>query len=308
MTTFYASILLMELLLGADAGGTSSHAVLTTVDGQVCGRGAAGPGNPALHRQTAAISIGTAIRAALGDHDPQDVAAVVTGVAGISGLADPAVAEAFDREWKSIGLTCPVHIVGDAVTAFAAGTTARHGAVLIAGTGSVAAVVDGLDITRTAGGHGWLLGDEGSGTWLGLQAVRAAVRKPSSLRDAIFTATRTTTTDALVAWANASPPAAFAALSPTVCAATDDAARQIHAEATVRLITTLDDLDHQAGPVVLAGSLLTHDTPVRAGVIAHLQARGIQPSTATHPATGAARLAAFHRNPQPSAPTSGSGA
>jgi N-acetylglucosamine kinase-like BadF-type ATPase len=52
---------------------------------------------------------------------------------------------------------------------------ARHhepeGAVLIAGTGAVPALVNGLDIIRTTDGHGWLLRDEGSGTWLGLQAL-----------------------------------------------------------------------------------------------------------------------------------------
>ena len=46
----------------------------------------------------------------------------MVGIAGISGLADPEVADAFEREWKAIGLTCDVTIVGDAVTAFAAGT------------------------------------------------------------------------------------------------------------------------------------------------------------------------------------------
>ena len=81
----------MRLLLGVDAGGTASRAALTTLDGTAVGAGNAGPGNPSAQGVQAAKAIGSAVREALGDHDPAAVSAAVVGVAGISGLTNPAV-------------------------------------------------------------------------------------------------------------------------------------------------------------------------------------------------------------------------
>jgi N-acetylglucosamine kinase-like BadF-type ATPase len=287
----------MELLLGVDAGGTASRAALTTLDGHLRGAGYAGPGNVCAQGAQAAQAIGDAARTAIGDHDPAAVRAAVVGVAGISGLADPAVTEAFALQWKAIGLTCPVRMVGDAVTAFAAGTREPTGAVLIAGTGAVAALIDGLDIVRTADGLGWLLGDEGSGTWLGLQAVKAAARTTSPLSAQVLAAAGVTSADALINWAGKQPPSAFAALAPMVCASTDPIARRIVDGAVASLLNTLDQLDAAGTPVVLAGSLLTADTPVRAGVRTALYSRGVEVGTAGNPVSGAIHLAATATGP-----------
>ncbi|MBM0232028.1 ATPase [Micromonospora sp. STR1_7] len=287
----------MVLVLGVDAGGTASRAVVATRDGTVVGRGSAGPGNPTASGPAAAHSIGVAVRDALGKHDP---AAVVSGVAGIAGagiMADPEIATAFTNQWALRGLTCPVTVVGDAVTAFAAGTPAPSGAVLIAGTGAVAARIDDWRVSRTADGLGWLLGDEGSGMWLGLQAVRSIARAWSGptvdpgLAAIIAAQAGVTSCDELVRWAGRQQPAAFAALAPLVCAcatAGDALAERLTAEAAARLVATLGELGPPDGPVVLAGSLLTKTTSVRTAVLASL---GGPVATAGDPAVGAAWLA-----------------
>ncbi len=281
----------MALVLGVDAGGTGSRAVLATADGTPVGRGAAGPGNPCTLGPAAAEAVGAAVRAALTGHDPATVTRAVLGVAGISGMADPATAAAFRAQWHAIGLTCEVAVVGDAVTAYAAGTTAPRGCVLIAGTGAVAALVDHGTLVRTADGWGWLLGDEGSGAWLGLQAVRAAVRSWSSpLGATVARYARVRSPDALAHWAARQPAAAFAGLAPLVCASGDPLAARIVTEAAGRLVATLASLEAPGTPVVLAGGLLTADTPVRRRVCAALRGREI--SVSGDPVTGAVRLAA----------------
>ena len=166
----------MDLVLGVDAGGTASRAVVATLTGEIVGRGAAGPGNPLSCGPDAAATIGLAVRTALTGHDPSRVVGGVLGVAGTSAAASPEVAAAFARMWAGLGLRCPMRLVGDVVTAFAAGTPAPSGRALIAGTGAIAARITGHDITETADGLGWLLGDEGSGRWIGLQALRHTVR------------------------------------------------------------------------------------------------------------------------------------
>ncbi|GAA1555220.1 BadF/BadG/BcrA/BcrD ATPase family protein [Dactylosporangium maewongense] len=286
----------MVLILGVDAGGTASKAVVTSADGTVLGRGAAGAGNPSAVGSAAAVAIGAAVREALGPHDPGGVVAGVVGVAGVSILADPGVAAGFADQWAAIGLTCPVPVVADAVTAYAAGSTADRGAVLIAGTGAVAALIDGTEVVRAADGLGWLLGDEGSGLWLGLQAVRHAARHWSSSGLAVRVALHAgvTSADDLVHWAQRLPLGSFAALAPVVCefaADGDPAAAAIVAEGVDRLLRTLDALDAPDAAVVLAGGLLTGPTPVRAGVLDALHDRGVEVGTAHDPALGAARLA-----------------
>jgi glucosamine kinase len=278
----------MKLALGVDAGGTGSRALLLDGTGVQVGRGDGGPGNP-MAGPVAVRTIGATVRAALHGHDPARVGFAVVGIAGLSAMADPSVRDAFTAEWRAIGLRCPVRIVGDAVTAFAAGMPAEeHGAVLIAGTGAVAALVDGLEVLRTADGHGWLLGDEGSGVWVGLQAVRSAVRRASALGTAVLESTGTRTADELIAWATRQSPGAFARLAPLVCTTRDPEAERIVAEAVDRLVATVAELDHPDGPVVLAGGLLTAGTPIRAGV---LDALGDRARISGDPVTGAARLA-----------------
>ena len=292
----------MMLVVGVDAGGTASRAVVAAPDGTVLGRGSAGPGNPtSLGGPAAARSIGTAIRTALGAHDPAAVIGGVAGVAGVAVLSDPRVAAAFDAEWAALGLTCPVAVEGDAVTAFAAGVPAPSGAVLIAGTGAVAARIDNWHVSRTSDGLGWLLGDEGSGHWLGLQAVRAVARAwaapapgpppagpPAGLAAEIAARAGVTTCDDLVAWAGRQPPSTFAALAPLVCACDDPLAVSLTTDAAARLLSTLDGLGPPNGPVVLAGGLLTGPTRVRDEVLAALPSGA---ATAHDPAAGAAWLA-----------------
>jgi N-acetylglucosamine kinase-like BadF-type ATPase len=57
-----------------------------------------------------------------------------------------------------------------------AGAPARVGIVVLSGTGSIAYGVDPGGTVARSGGFGSLLGDEGSGYWLGNQALRAVVR------------------------------------------------------------------------------------------------------------------------------------
>src|SRR3954471_14087067 len=106
----------MDLVVGVDAGGTASRAVVATVTGTIVGRGIAGPGNPLSGGASATVEIGAAIRAALTDSDPSTVVAGVLGVAGTS--AAGSYAADFATMWSSLGLRAPMRIAGDVITAF----------------------------------------------------------------------------------------------------------------------------------------------------------------------------------------------
>jgi len=70
-----------------------------------------------------------------------------------------------------------------------AGLRKPHGALAQAGTGSFAFVREPDGQERSLGGYGWILGDEGSGGWIGRQGIAAAFRardgldKPSIISD-----------------------------------------------------------------------------------------------------------------------------
>ncbi|MEY9912747.1 glucosamine kinase [Catenulispora sp. MAP12-49] len=164
-------------VVGLDVGGSHSRAVLATVDGRTLGTGHAGGGNPTVLGAAAAVAnIVAALGAALGDVPGDRVGACVVGLAGVSTLmADPKAPRVLEQAWADAGLVCPVRVVSDVTVSFAAGTPAPDGTLLVSGTGAVAARMHDRLPARFSDGYGWLLGDEGSGFWIGRQAARAAI-------------------------------------------------------------------------------------------------------------------------------------
>ncbi len=284
------SVVLMPastLVLGGDLGGTSTRIVIADHDGNVVGRGAAAGGNPTSHPATAAANFGQAIHQALEGLDPALVSAAVIGAAGGSALSNPGVRAQFDAVWNGAGLVCEPDFIGDLEVAFASGTPEPDGTVLIAGTGSAAGLVRDHRLTRTADGHGWLLGDDGSGFWLGREAMRSLLRaldlgEPIGLLgEAVVNAVLPDREegavaerigydrlrDDLVRTVNARPPVLLAELARVVVTAYDQNDKTAHAivkraaelltETVSRLRTTSDN-----GPLVLAGSVAGELSPV----------------------------------------------
>ena len=93
---------------------------------------------------------------------------------GVPGLGEPDRAcELSEMLTRRTG--CPVHVTRDADTARAGGLPRRPRVAVIAGTGSAAFGWNGVNSVQV-GGHGFLLGDEGSAYWMGRAAVRSALR------------------------------------------------------------------------------------------------------------------------------------
>lgn len=102
------------------------------------------------------------------------VAALAVGAAGMATLGDELRAElpvALEREFGVVRLA----LAADAVTAYAGALGQRPGAVVAAGTGMIALGTD-LRQWRRADGWGHLLGDSGSGAWIGRAGLEAALR------------------------------------------------------------------------------------------------------------------------------------
>ncbi|MGH3148112.1 MAG: BadF/BadG/BcrA/BcrD ATPase family protein, partial [Rubrobacter sp.] len=68
-----------------------------------------------------------------------------------------------------------VHTIPDYVGNWAAATSGEPGVVVISGGGAVAYGRNEDGVSLRVGGWGHVLGDEGSGYWIGLQAIKAAM-------------------------------------------------------------------------------------------------------------------------------------
>lgn len=292
------------LFIGVDAGGTSTRCVVAGETGEIVGRGHAGGAN-AISVQGPSANLLAALRSALDGLDTGRVTAGVFGMAGVR-AAWPAV----ERAWREAALPGKPRVVPDMLVAFASATAEPDGTVLIAGTGAVAARIRGWRVTRRADGHGWLLGDEGSGVWLGRRAVAAALAALDG-RSAPTVLTGRVAEAVLGAPAPEEPelideivsavysrvaeygPAWLATLAPLADAAAregDPVAVEIVREAARSLARTARVVDDGTGPLVLGGSLLTQPTELGRLVRAELDG-GRHPVPAGDGAAGAAALA-----------------
>jgi N-acetylglucosamine kinase-like BadF-type ATPase len=104
----------------------------------------------------------------------EEVTTAVVGAAGLASLGDALRAELPGALARELGVRT-VALAADAVTAYIGALGPRPGAVVAAGTGLIAI---GTDLTgwRRADGWGHLLGDCGSGAWIGRAGLEAALR------------------------------------------------------------------------------------------------------------------------------------
>lgn len=167
----------MQFYLGIDGGGTRTRAFAVDAEGTTAGWGEAGAGNP-NHATPEELRqhLGSAIQLAfrsLGISSAQCAAAF----AGLAGITTGAARQEVVRLVSDCGLAhARIAADHDIRIALAGGLGGRPGIALIVGTGSscYARAADGR--TWQTGGWEALISDEGSGYFLGLEAMIAAAR------------------------------------------------------------------------------------------------------------------------------------
>lgn len=156
------------VVAGIDAGGTKTRAFVVTRAGEIVGRGAGGGAN-LLSSPDPQGSIAAALQAALAGRRP---AAVVLSCAGGDRQTERekgrGILEAL------LGRDVPIDVTHDAKAALYAGDRSGCGVVVISGTGSIAYGRNAEGDEERSGGWGYLIGDEGSAVWVGLEGLRAA--------------------------------------------------------------------------------------------------------------------------------------
>ncbi|WP_444964168.1 N-acetylglucosamine kinase [Nocardiopsis sp. M1B1] len=307
-----------------DAGGTATRALVAALSGERLGEARAGGANPNSHgAEQAAERLAEAVSGALDAAGPRARGAVafgVVGLAGVSALRDDEVRAYLERALAGVGLAPEnTAFTGDDEVAFASGTPGPDGTVLIAGTGAIATRVEERRRTRSADGMGWLIGDEGSGFWIGHQAARETARQLSrggelsplarAVAKRVIPGQRPSDGEEHLPEEHArnfarvlttAAPVTLAALAPLVSEAHaqgDPAAEVIVEAAAGHLAHSVHQVRSpgESLPVVLAGGVLSRSEPVRAALTRKLAlcAAGARVATAGCTAGAAAWLAAL---------------
>lgn len=299
------------LMLGVDAGGTSTRAVLTTAQGECIGYGVGGRGNPiAAGPDSAADGVLDAVARALApsSRDLADVSVITAAMAGQR-------AEDGEGGWLlarlvAEGFTGRLTFESDLMATYSSGSADPFGYAIVAGTGASAVRVSGGLIEASADGLGWLLGDRGSGFWIGHRVARAVVRDldhagPATAltggvldhlgiaEDAARREGRSRTLEQLVEALYAMRPIELAALAPLAFAAGDPVAEGILGRAGEHLADSLAAVLNGPGPLVVGGSVLFRSGPVRDAFIERLgaAAEGLRLHPVIDGAIGAGLLA-----------------
>lgn len=272
----------MEFRIGVDGGGTSTRAVVVDGDCIVMSRAHSGSSNLYnLGLEGALDNIALAIENALSDAgvEARQIATFGFGLAGIVGQSEKERWLGALQSRYGARVAVDEDVAAALVGAFGPHELARGGAVLIAGTGANCFGQNAVGRRVRADGWGPMLGDRGSGFWLGESAIRAAVAAfdgaapATTLTPALLAHFEVTSLDALPGIVHASDfrRERIAAFVPRVleCArAGDEVAARLLEESGVHLGQSARAVLQQlrVSRLALTGGLLENAPEVRAAL------------------------------------------
>ena len=160
-------------VLGIDAGGTKTVCLLADEHGDIVSEArGAGANLHAAGELAVEKVLHEVIDATIGDRSITP-AAVCLGIAGVDREDEAQTVRAIMRR---LGYRSRAVVVNDALIALVSAAGDAPGVVIIAGTGSIVYGRNALGESARAGGWGHMIGDEGSGYWIGREALSAVMR------------------------------------------------------------------------------------------------------------------------------------
>lgn len=270
---------MQSFIVGVDGGGTKTRAVLADDKGELIAEtvGAGSTVKPGEAERSAGVIVGV-VRGVLEEAGKAAAKPRLLYV-GVAGVGRSSEREALYEALASQELADDVVVDTDFSVALTDAFVDGPGVLLIAGTGSSAFARGPAGAAARCGGWGPVIGDEGSGSWIGrraLSVVAAAAdgREPeTALTGAVLTAAEVSESSELIRWAADATPAKLATLAPVVIAVADAGDQRansivsmaieelaLHVRALARQLFT----DERASvPVALTGGLLKKGSSFR---------------------------------------------
>ncbi|HFE63629.1 MAG TPA: hypothetical protein ENK14_04335 [Caldithrix sp.] len=175
--------------LGVDGGGTKTTAVLSDLSGETVRTIKAGVGNIALlDRGSTAHLIRSILRSLLAGEKTDRILRATFGFAGAGRHEEKEMVSALIRAAGIQNFT----VMTDAEILHYAIFGEQQGMLISAGTGSICVIRNEQSKFQQIGGWGYLLGDEGSGFYIGNRAIKQALleivagEKPSRLTNELL--------------------------------------------------------------------------------------------------------------------------
>lgn len=195
-----------SFVIGVDGGGTKTLGAIATEDGTILSQFEVGSSNP--HSNSLDVvreNLGSLIKKLISDAkcSADDVTSIALGMAGVDRPEDRPMIVNLIREFLPKAEVTPVN---DGVIALMGGALKPFGIIVISGTGSIAFGINEAGERVRAGGWGHILGDEGSGYGLSLQALRSVMMAfdgripPTKLTDLILGQLKLERPDQLLGW------------------------------------------------------------------------------------------------------------
>lgn len=156
----------MKYMIGVDGGGTKTEAIAFDQTGREIAKSMNRFGNVLLDYEKAVSHIMEAINQCQQSLSKEDCVCICLGLAGVKSIDMNALKERLKTKYET-----NIEIYDDAVIAHAALLGGNDGILTIAGTGAICLGKKG-EKYKYSGGWGHILGDEGSGYWIALQALK----------------------------------------------------------------------------------------------------------------------------------------
>jgi len=209
-------------VIGVDSGGTKTVASAYDKNGNKLLSTQGNAGNISADFSGGCHSIVNTVSELINKADGTPLA-ICVGCAGVeTGDNKPRLKSFLEKEFPSI----PIHVTNDAELALFAIHGSENGILIISGTGSIGySRINGK--IRRVGGWGHLIGDDGSGYRIGMDAVRTITdgfdtEKPETpLKEAVFSHLKIKTLPELIAFVYKAAKRDIAALVPCVCDCAD---------------------------------------------------------------------------------------
>jgi len=162
----------MNLFFGIDGGGTHSRITVIDEKNNILYKGENGCMNiHAIDKTTVEANLSTLIKEMLLElqAESKDFSSGCLGSAGLDSISEKLYFKNFITD--KLNFSCPLFLCNDSIVALAGGLEKTEGFILISGTGAIASALRKNGSSVRAGGWGHILGDEGSGYWIGCQGI-----------------------------------------------------------------------------------------------------------------------------------------
>jgi len=261
----------MKYVIGVDGGGTKTEASAYDLDGKIMLTSIKGFGNLLNNKEIALDNILSAIKEIIDEFGVSELNCIYLGIAGSEvGENAKIISDKIKNELKIDSV-----VMNDAEIALKAMLKGKDGILTIAGTGSIAFGIN-KNVTSRCGGWGNLLGDEGSGYRISIDAIKRIIFEEehslpqSELTKKIMTKLEINSVNEITKFVYSSTKDEIASLAPIVARlgeAGDEIASEILINEGVELAKTVENvykkLKFKSCSIALVGGVIRKAKVVR---------------------------------------------